>query len=51
MNPKYPTEDHKRGICRAVMAQECEATQINGEWIVPEQERCYCGQYRVGRKH
>lgn len=47
MNPNYPTEDHARGICRAVGAQECEATQINGEWIVDkEEDKCYCPQYK-----
>jgi hypothetical protein len=47
MNPKVPSEDHKRGICRGVMAQECEATQVNGEWLVEDDLRCYCGQWRL----
>ena len=49
MNPAYPTENHKRGVCSGLMAQECEATQINGEWLVPKKDRCYCPQY-TGKK-
>ena len=49
MYPNVPEEDHKRGICRGVFAEECEATQINGEWIVPEKDRCYCRQYKRGK--
>jgi hypothetical protein len=47
MNPNCPIEAHERGICRGVKAQECEATQVNGEWIVDkENERCYCLHWR-----
>ncbi len=47
MNPNVPSENHTRGICRGVLAQECEATQVNGEWLVrKKKDRCYCGSYR-----
>jgi len=47
MNPNFPTEDHNRGICGGLKAQECEATQVNGEWLVPEKKRCYCPSYKA----
>ena len=47
MNPEYPSEDHENGACRAVAAEECEATQTNGEWhYEDEKKRCYCQIYR-----
>jgi hypothetical protein len=50
MNPKCPIEDHSRGICRGVMAEECEETQMNGEWLVPEKDMCFCGRYKMSEK-
>ena len=51
MNPSYPPEDHKNGSCRGVKAQECEATQTNGEWHSDdESQHCYCQNYEPLRK-
>lgn len=48
MNPGYPMDDHTRGICGGLMAQECEATQCNGAWLVErKKDRCYCGRYTI----
>lgn len=38
-------DDHSKGACQGIMAQECEATQVNGDWLVKEKDRCYCNQY------
>jgi hypothetical protein len=45
MNSEVPSEAHDYGICRGCAAQECESTQVNGEWLVPENKRCYCPKY------
>ena len=45
MNLRYPSEDHRRGICRGVMAQECEAEQFESKPLV--KDACYCSQYKI----
>lgn len=46
MNPTVKTEQHKKGYCRGVDGEECEATQTNGDWHSEnEDERCYCSRY------
>lgn len=46
MNPLFPSENHARGACQGLMAEECEATQCNGDWLVDkEEDRCYCDLY------
>lgn len=45
MNPKY---QHHPLTYHGVMAQECEATQTNGQWHDDKIEgRCYCGHYEA----